>query len=109
MPKIRKVQGGGQIFFCPGCQGAHALNLGAWKVRWEYNGDPDKPTFSPSLLVTYEGADADDEHGLPSRCHSFIRDGMIQFLGDCTHALKGQTVEIPEWPHAPGAYGGIEE
>ena len=31
-----------------------------------------------------------------SVCHSFITDGRIQFLGDCTHELKGQTVELPE-------------
>jgi hypothetical protein len=32
-----------------------------------------------------------------SVCHSFVTDGRIQFLGDCTHALAGQTVDLPEW------------
>jgi hypothetical protein len=32
-----------------------------------------------------------------SRCHSFVKDGWIQFLGDCYHELKGLTVEIPDW------------
>lgn len=31
------------------------------------------------------------------RCHSFIRDGQIQFLGDCGHALAGKTVALPPW------------
>jgi hypothetical protein len=31
-------------------------------------------------------------------CHSFITDGQIQFLGDCTHPMAGQTVPIPKWP-----------
>jgi hypothetical protein len=31
-------------------------------------------------------------------CHSFVTDGRIQFLNDCTHPLAGQTVDIPEWP-----------
>ena len=31
-------------------------------------------------------------------CHSFVTDGRIQFLADCTHALAGQTVDLPEWP-----------
>ena len=35
-------------------------------------------------------------------CHHFIRDGKIQFLGDCTHALRGQTVDLPDIP--PGVY-----
>lgn len=24
-------------------------------------------------------------------------DGRIQFLNDCTHALAGQTVDLPDW------------
>jgi len=49
----------------------------------------DKPTFSPSLLVFKD---------VPARrCHSFVADGSIQFLSDCFHELKNQTVEIPEW------------
>lgn len=31
-------------------------------------------------------------------CHSFVRAGKIEFLGDCTHALAGQTVALPDWP-----------
>jgi hypothetical protein len=42
-------------------------------------------------------------------CHSFVTAGHIQFLSDCTHEMAGQTVEIPEWPYAPGKYGGIVE
>jgi hypothetical protein len=41
------------------------------------------------------------------RCHVFITNGQIQFLDDCTHALKGQTVPIPAWPYPAGEYGGI--
>ena len=29
-------------------------------------------------------------------CHSFVTDGRIQFLADCTHPLAGQTVDLPE-------------
>lgn len=28
-------------------------------------------------------------------CHSFVRDGQIEFLSDCTHALAGKTVSLP--------------
>lgn len=27
-------------------------------------------------------------------CHSFVTDGKIQFLSDCTHDLAGQTVDM---------------
>lgn len=33
-------------------------------------------------------------------CHSFIREGQWQFLGDCEHKLAGQTVPmvpVPDW------------
>lgn len=84
---------GEQRFYikCPACNdthkgkmsGIHGLNN-----TWTYNGDTYKPTFHPSLLVTYN---------TPNKkhvCHSFVKDGMIQFLSDCTHSMAGQTVEL---------------
>jgi hypothetical protein len=29
-------------------------------------------------------------------CHSFVTDGKIQYLSDCTHAMAGQTVDLLE-------------
>lgn len=107
MSKIRKI-GPGQIFFCPGCESTHAVNTSPNGPRWGYNGSSDAPTFTPSILVTCEWRNVDKEME-NEVCHSFVTDGRIQFLGDCTHALKGQTVPIPEWPYAPGTYGGIDE
>ncbi|MHC8396108.1 hypothetical protein ACYZT8_21075 [Pseudomonas sp. LB3P93] len=43
------------------------------------------------MLVRYCWADGD------CVCHSFVIDGCIQFLGDCTHELASQTVDLPEW------------
>jgi hypothetical protein len=122
--KIRTLIGGGQVFFCPGCNESHALNQNG-RVIWSYNGDPSSPTFTPSLLMT-SGHYVQGQEGKPCwctynatakrkapvscvRCHSFVTAGRIQFLGDCSHALAGQTVDIPAWPHAPNTYGGIEE
>lgn len=101
----------GYTFLCPGCGFGH----GVWTKQpngrngavWSFNGDLEKPTFSPSLLVQGTRRITDDEATrilagenleIPKyRCHSFIRDGNIQFLNDCTHALAGQTVPIPEY------------
>ncbi len=58
----------------------------------------DKPTFTPSLLVN-GGEHRRQDH--PLRCHSFVTDGMIQFLSDCEHKLAGQTVEIPDYDESP--------
>lgn len=75
------------LVWCPGCEDVHA-----WRTPlWEWNGDHEKPTVSPSLLVT------GGSRGLV--CHSFIRDGQWQFLADSTHALAGQTVPMVPIPN----------
>lgn len=101
--KLRSVEGGGLMFWCPGCDGAHMVRVGQGEgPRWGWNGSGDAPTFSPSINVTYDGPDAGQDQGdgrlaPASVCHSFVADGRIQFLGDCTHALAGQTVALPDW------------
>lgn len=79
---------------CPGCQTNHAMGAGIHG----FNGDFEKPTFTPSLLCTgskFESKGSDKV--VPMQCHSFVRDGRIQFLSDCNHALAGQTVDLPEF------------
>lgn len=83
----------GKLFFeCPGCGMLHGVNVEVdGPPRWGWNGSVDKPTFTPSVLVTYRwGPEQRDVV-----CHSFVTDGRIQFLADCTHALAGQTVDLP--------------
>ena len=110
MSKVRNIASpyGGQAFFCPGCQDVHVVNSAPSGPRWTYNGNPERPTFSPSILVTCNWSKL-DQSDKDEICHSFVRDGQIQFLGDCTHKLAGQTVEVPEWPYAPGSYGGVDD
>lgn len=101
-PILRDVEGGGLNFWCPGCNGVHGIRVGdgPWP-RWGWNGDVRRPTFTPSILVrtgraldpTFEPEAGDP----PEVCHSFVTDGRIQFLSDCTHAMAGQTVDLPEW------------
>lgn len=83
-------------FECPGCETNHVVN-----DSWQFNGDFDRPTFSPSILVSHGemtgvSEETKRQYKLVERCHSFVRDGRIQFLDDCTHKLAGQTVELPE-------------
>lgn len=88
------------VWYCPGCKGVHMIRYG--EGQWTWNMDRDKPTFHPSVLVTYSGFDEDKP--IKEICHSFVRDGNMQFLNDCTHELAGQTVPIPEWPWTPEQY-----
>lgn len=94
------LSNGRWYLFCPGCYAAAkeqfpdktefswmlgALHCFSEKVH-QFNGDVEKPTLSPSLLVSSTRGE--------SRCHSFVNNGMIQFLGDCIHPLANQTVEL---------------
>lgn len=117
MPKAKIVRDSEGRFYgieiaCPGCRYhmtnrpiPHVLPLRELPIgekemspnvsgsdRWTFNGDFDNPTFSPSLNTWWHKADGTTVR----RCHSFIRDGRIQFLADSTHELAGQTVELPE-------------
>jgi hypothetical protein len=40
--------------------------------------------------VLSRGGDIDGEHV----CHTWINDGKVQFLGDCTHEFAGQTLDL---------------
>jgi hypothetical protein len=90
-------------FYCPGCKEVHcyrdkAGDKAPGRPIWQFDGNTEKPTFSPSLLRTTEGY-KDEEVNIPRRvCHLFLTAGKLQFLGDCTHELAGQTVDLPDLP-----------
>lgn len=111
---------------CPGCGNKHVLPTDATpfgetpsphyvgRARWHFNGDFDKPSLSPSVHVRsghyaydqtekgdcyctyYEEHPQEEQHYSCYVCHFFLREGVIEFLGDCTHALAGKTVELAE-------------
>lgn len=92
---FRLAEGGRFLFWCPGCDGAHQVRVGVGPgPRWGFDGDYDRPTLTPSINVTYNGPDAGRDGAPPAVCHSFVHDGQIQFLNDCTHSLAGQTVPL---------------
>jgi hypothetical protein len=71
------------LYNCPGCKWEHAFSPNVH----QFDGNMDRPTISPSLL-----------HNSSHVCHSYIKDGVIEFLGDCWHELKGQKVPLPHYP-----------
>ena len=95
-------------FRCPGCDIDHSIRISG-DHPWSWNEDVHRPTLSPSVLVKGTLSLTDDQRArlmageaitpTPFVCHSFIRDGQIEFLGDCTHGLAGQTVPLPPCPH----------
>jgi hypothetical protein len=73
------------LYWCEGCGWEHAFALVENGGHHHFNMDLNNPTITPSLLQNFN-----PEH----ICHSFIKDGNIQYLNDCWHHLKGQTVEL---------------
>lgn len=112
MAKVKDVSGGGLRFKCPGCDSNHVVNItGTGNQKWGWDGNYERPTLTPSILVTsghymsghhgecwcqYNQEHPDDKCFECTRCHSFVRNGYIEFLGDCSHKLRGQTVELPD-------------
>lgn len=97
MSKVERGTGGEAsqfewwAFKCPGCDDTHHFYTkyrGNTKFEWTFNGDVDKPTFTPSLLLSRPG----------KRCHLFVTDGKIIYCGDCDHKLAGQTVPMEDLP-----------
>ena len=86
-------------FWCPGCDKVHGITYGPGGL-WGWDGNVQRPTISGSVLVhPHETLNDAGERVMTPLCHSFVVDGRIQFLGDCTHDLANQTVDLPEWPY----------
>lgn len=109
-PFLKKIEGGNFRVRCPGCGYSHDIAVGTPfrnGAKWQFDGNAEAPTFTPSLHWKsghYADGTPPVECWLCKRgskacgvCHSFIRDGQWQFLGDCTHHLAGQTVPMLPW------------
>lgn len=91
------------MFVCPGCkvsgrkgyEGLHMLPVNSphiEKPSWDWDCNLEFPTLSPSIL-TRGGA-----LGPNGICHSFLKNGVFQFLDDSTHSLSGKHVALPDLP-----------
>lgn len=97
-PVLFRPSEGSLAFECAACEMPHVIKIrgldkSGHPVVWDWDGSVDRPTFQPSLLLRWEEGQA----RTPQCCHFFVRGGQIQYLDDCTHALAGKTVPIPEW------------
>ena len=91
---VAKISGEDRLrWWCPGCEDTHLIPVKPYDpTGWDFNNDFDAPTVSPSVLV-YAHDRMPPRKSQP-QCHTFIRDGRIEFLSDCTHHLAGQTVPM---------------
>lgn len=134
------------LTFCPACQRPHPFTIdngggdGNQAPVWNWDGNLESPTFSPSMLVYSTVRICDEGHVLVpcddhencdhnghritnyyktrdesqweyayetklhegecqwGNCHSFLRNGVWQFLGDCAHDMAGQNVPMVPLP-----------
>lgn len=102
--KLRRLEGG-YAHWCPGCEETHVIF-----DSWKFDGNLEAPTFTPSVKITgkravnkdgrWTGEWVRDANGNPLDlcCHYFLTGGVIQYLSDCTHALKNQRIVLPPLP-----------
>jgi len=85
--------------WCPGCNEMHPLPDG-----WSFNGDLERPTFSPSFSQTSTRYESYTEAGIGVGertkfvCHYILTNGVLNFCGDSMHVLAGQSVPLPPLP-----------
>jgi hypothetical protein len=82
-------------FDCPGCGIGHSFRTPDWTI---VNDDLRFPTIRPSILLHKIDKVFENSNGtLGHRCHSFITDGQIKFLNDCTHPMKNMIVPLEDF------------
>lgn len=113
--QILRQEKHGFMFWCPGCGEPHYVSTSGSGPVWGFDGNVERPTFTPSILVrsghyipghkpgdpcwcTFKPADGGESSFKCKVCHSFVRDGRIQFLSDCSHGLAGRTIPLPQLP-----------
>lgn len=103
------------VVFCPACNTTHAFP----RDNHSFNESEQKPTLYPGLRLATkytappESKPADMEPGDYAKavkahgerhdeadptqtiCHLIVNNGEIQYLGDCTHKMVGQTIDLP--------------
>lgn len=94
--KVCRDNEGTYLIYCPGCKHHHGVWVdkpNANGAQWTFDGNMESPTFNPSLLYTIKFGDTSKK---PYVCHSFIRNGNIQYLNDCTHEYSGKTLLLED-------------
>lgn len=82
----------GYSHWCPGCKRLHMIATKQEEensVVWTFNGDVEKPSFSPSVIVEKDGKTV---------CHYVLINGVLVYCADCTHELASKTIPLPVLP-----------
>jgi hypothetical protein len=84
-------------FWCPGCKCGHCIPVSG-KNRWEFDGNFESPTITPSLLIST----TDEKRNLHTLCHVVVTAGVLNFCADSAHELSGKSVSMEDFPEDYG-------
>ena len=89
--KARWVEDGVLEIFCPGCEQLHQFDRGYRAFNYDF----ERPKLEPVRIIL-KGKDHPRHGDYPAQiCHFVLRAGKICFMGDSTHPLSAQTVDLP--------------
>lgn len=95
----------GIAHWCPGCGEAHTITTHRVSgPGWEWDGNVDLPTVTPSVRIFVTDDEDDLGNKLPQPiqqtiCHYILTAGVINYWGDCGgHDLSNQKVPLPDFP-----------
>lgn len=94
---------GGLAHYCPACKQMHLFSLDGYNssgAKWRWDGSVEAPSFIPSMNIrcNMPGMDGYQPDAGSSVCHYYLSGGMIGFLPDCTHEMRGLSVPLPDLP-----------
>lgn len=93
---LRSVNGG-IGHYCPACRELHCFSIDEPNphsgAKWSWDGNITIPTFSPSMNIQLRRG-----NDIVGVCHYTLINGIIEFKGDCTHALKGIKMSLSALP-----------
>lgn len=94
---------GGLAHYCPACEEMHQFALDGYNssgAKWTWDGNVEAPSFIPSMHIKVNppGHPEYQSDAGSSVCHYHLLGGVIDFLGDCTHAMRGTKVPLPDLP-----------
>jgi Family of unknown function (DUF6527) len=84
--------------YCPACNKLHGFYVNYENesgTKWSYNEDHMSPTFEPPLKILT----INPSNGETEICHYAIKNGVITYATDSTHALAGKTGKLPDIPY----------